>query len=138
MLLVCMPGRTITRTTWKNTLKEKLDGLDQLVGELMGSLAVQLHPIAGPVPVVQVSIETREELPIFITSFGLSDPVPVLPVERQRGFAGTPYRTARNAARPQPVSAAFLRSAVLATATCYPVPWRATPAAKTSPRTSLP
>ncbi|WP_374325262.1 DUF2170 family protein [Azonexus sp.] len=51
----------------ENTLKEKLDGLDKLVGGLMGGLAVQLHPIAGPVPVVQVSIETREELPIFIT-----------------------------------------------------------------------
>ena len=51
----------------ENTLKEKLDGLDKLVGGLMGGLAVQLHPIAGPVPVVQVRIETREELPIFIT-----------------------------------------------------------------------
>lgn len=51
----------------KNTLKEKLDGLDTLVSKLMGGLGVQLHPISGPVPVVQVSIETREELPIFIT-----------------------------------------------------------------------
>lgn len=51
----------------ENTLKEKLSGLDTLVGSLMGGLSVQLHPISGPVPVVQVSIETREELPIFIT-----------------------------------------------------------------------
>lgn len=51
----------------ENTLKEKLGGLDTLVGGLMGGLSVHLHPISGPVPVVQVSIETREELPIFIT-----------------------------------------------------------------------
>jgi uncharacterized protein len=51
----------------ENTLKEKLGGLDTLVSGLMGGLSVHLHPISGPVPVVQVSIETREELPIFIT-----------------------------------------------------------------------
>lgn len=51
----------------ENTLKEKLSGLDTLVGALMGGLSVHLHPISGPVPVVQVSIETREELPIFVT-----------------------------------------------------------------------
>ncbi len=52
----------------ENALHEKLAGLDVLVSGLMGGLAVHLHPISGPVPVVQVSIEEREELPIFITS----------------------------------------------------------------------
>ncbi|KZT17879.1 hypothetical protein A1D30_00710 [Acidovorax sp. GW101-3H11] len=33
----------------------------------MGGVAVQLQPIAGDVPVVQVSIEGRDELPIFVT-----------------------------------------------------------------------
>lgn len=51
----------------KPTLKEKLSGLDTLASGIMGGLAVQLHPIPGPVPVIQVSIETREELPIFVT-----------------------------------------------------------------------
>lgn len=51
----------------EQSLKDKLDGLDTLTGALMGGLAVQLHPIPGPVPVVQVSIEGREELPIYVT-----------------------------------------------------------------------
>jgi len=51
----------------EQSLKEKLTGLDTLAGALMGGLAVHLHPIPGPVPVVQVSIEGREELPIFVT-----------------------------------------------------------------------
>lgn len=51
----------------KQSLKEKLNGMDALAGALMGGLAVHLHPIPGPVPVVQVSIEGREELPIFVT-----------------------------------------------------------------------
>lgn len=51
----------------ESTLKEKLVGLDMLVSGLMGGLSVHLHPISGPVAVVQVSIGTREELPIFIT-----------------------------------------------------------------------
>lgn len=51
----------------ESTLKEKLVGLDTLVSGLMGGLSVHLHPISGAVAVVQVSIETRDELPIFIT-----------------------------------------------------------------------
>ena len=49
------------------TLLEQLGNLDALTSALMGGAAVQLQPIAGDVPVVQVSIEGREELPIFIT-----------------------------------------------------------------------
>ena len=33
----------------------------------MGALAVQLQPIPGSTPVLQVSLEGREELPIFVT-----------------------------------------------------------------------
>jgi len=49
-------------------LHEQLRGLDALTGGAMGGLAVHLQPIPGEVPVIQVSIEGREELPIFITS----------------------------------------------------------------------
>jgi uncharacterized protein YjfI (DUF2170 family) len=49
-------------------LAEQLRGLDVLASHLMGGLQVQLQPIPGAVPVIQVSIEGREELPIFITS----------------------------------------------------------------------
>jgi len=49
------------------TLQEQLSGLDTLTGAAMGGLAVQLQPIPGSVPVIQVSIEGREELPIFLT-----------------------------------------------------------------------
>ncbi len=49
-------------------LREQLKGLDLLIGDAMGGLAVQLQPIPGDVPVVQVSIEGREELPIFVTA----------------------------------------------------------------------
>jgi uncharacterized protein YjfI (DUF2170 family) len=48
-------------------LLEQLSGLDTLIGVAMGGLGVQLQPIPGDVPVVQVSIEGREELPIFLT-----------------------------------------------------------------------
>lgn len=51
----------------EQSLRDKLEGLDTIVGALMGDLVVQLHPIPGPVPVVQVSIEGREELPIYVT-----------------------------------------------------------------------
>jgi uncharacterized protein YjfI (DUF2170 family) len=50
------------------TLRNQLDGLDQAIGTLMGGVQVQLQPIPGEVPVVQVSIEGREELPIFLTA----------------------------------------------------------------------
>ena len=50
------------------SLLDQLKGLDVLAGAAMGGLAMQLQPIPGHTPVVQVSIEGREELPIFITS----------------------------------------------------------------------
>jgi uncharacterized protein YjfI (DUF2170 family) len=50
------------------TLHDQLRGLDGLIGAAMGGLVVQLQPIPGDVPVIQVSIEGREELPIFLTS----------------------------------------------------------------------
>jgi len=50
------------------SLLDQLKGLDALAGSAMGGLAVQLQPIPGHTPVVQVSIEGRDELPIFITS----------------------------------------------------------------------
>ncbi|MCR8961296.1 YjfI family protein [Variovorax sp. CCNWLW225] len=50
------------------SLLDQLKGLDVLAGAAMGGLAVQLQPIPGHTPVVQVSIEGRDELPIFITS----------------------------------------------------------------------
>jgi uncharacterized protein len=49
-------------------LHEQLQGLDKLTGQAMSGLTVQLQPIPGEVAVIQVSIEGREELPIFITS----------------------------------------------------------------------
>ncbi|MED5617717.1 YjfI family protein [Ideonella sp. BN130291] len=49
------------------SLHEQLDGLDVLIGSAMGGLSVNLQPIPGDVPVLQVSIEGREELPIFVT-----------------------------------------------------------------------
>jgi uncharacterized protein YjfI (DUF2170 family) len=50
------------------SLLDQLKGLDVLAGAAMGGLTVQLQPIPGQTPVVQVSIEGRDELPIFITS----------------------------------------------------------------------
>lgn len=50
------------------SLLDQLKGLDALAGAAMGGLAVQLQPIPGHTPVIQVSIEGRDELPIFITS----------------------------------------------------------------------
>ncbi|MDP9894427.1 uncharacterized protein YjfI (DUF2170 family) [Variovorax boronicumulans] len=50
------------------SLLDQLKGLDALAGAAMGGLPVQLQPIPGSTPVVQVSIEGRDELPIFITS----------------------------------------------------------------------
>ena len=48
-------------------LHEQLQGLDAHIGRLMGAVSVNLQPIPGEVPVVQVTIGGREELPIFIT-----------------------------------------------------------------------
>jgi len=50
------------------SLLVQLEGLDVLAGAAMGGLSVQLQPIPGSTPVVQVSIEGRDELPIFVTS----------------------------------------------------------------------
>ena len=50
------------------SLLDQLEGLDVLAGAAMGGLSVQLQPIPGSTPVVQVSIEGRDELPIFVTS----------------------------------------------------------------------
>jgi len=50
------------------TLLEKLRCLDELIGQTMGGVSVSLQPIPGDVPVVQIGIEGRDELPIFITS----------------------------------------------------------------------
>ena len=50
------------------SLLDQLKGLDVMAGDAMGGLAVQLQPIPGQTPVVQVSIEGRDELPIFVTS----------------------------------------------------------------------
>ena len=49
------------------TLLQQLRQLDTLTAALMGGVQVQLQPISGDVPVLQVSIEGREELPIFVT-----------------------------------------------------------------------
>lgn len=48
-------------------LNDQLRGLDSIASRNLGGMSVQLHPIPGEVPVVQVSIEGREELPIFVT-----------------------------------------------------------------------
>ncbi|MDA7416891.1 DUF2170 family protein [Xenophilus arseniciresistens] len=48
-------------------LLHQLSNLDTLTSALMGGVAVQLQPIAGEVPVIQVCIEGRDELPIFVT-----------------------------------------------------------------------
>lgn len=49
------------------TLQEQLRGLEPLATARLGWLAVNLQPIPGEVPVVRVSVEGRDELPIFIT-----------------------------------------------------------------------
>lgn len=48
-------------------LHQQLGNLDVLASAIMGGVSVQLQPITGDVPVIQVSIEGRDELPIFIT-----------------------------------------------------------------------
>lgn len=48
-------------------LKDQLKGLDTITGQQMGGAVVQLQPIPGEVPVIQVCIEGRDELPIFVT-----------------------------------------------------------------------
>jgi uncharacterized protein len=50
-----------------HSLLDKLKGLDVLTTQVMGGVGVDLQPIPGEVPVVQISIEGRQELPIFVT-----------------------------------------------------------------------
>lgn len=51
-----------------NSLQQRIAGLDALVGARLGGVSVELQPIAGEVPVIQVVIDGRNELPIFITA----------------------------------------------------------------------
>jgi uncharacterized protein YjfI (DUF2170 family) len=50
------------------SLQERIVGLDVLISVRLGGSSVSLQPIPGVVPVVQVVIGGREELPIFITA----------------------------------------------------------------------
>jgi len=50
------------------SLQHCVTGLDLLVSARLGGCPVELHPIPGSVPVVQVSIGGREELPIFVSA----------------------------------------------------------------------
>ncbi len=50
------------------SLQERIAGLDILVGARLGGSSVSLQPIPGMLPVIQVVIGGREELPIFITA----------------------------------------------------------------------
>lgn len=49
------------------SLQEQLRGLDGLTSSALGGLAVQLQPIPGEVEVIQVSVEQRDALPIYVT-----------------------------------------------------------------------
>jgi len=49
------------------SLQKRIEGLDTLIEARLSGVPVSLQPIAGEVPVVQVVIGGREELPIFIT-----------------------------------------------------------------------
>lgn len=50
------------------TLLDQLNGLDVRLSLTLGGANVHLQPIPGEVPVVQVGIEGREELPIYLTT----------------------------------------------------------------------
>ena len=49
-------------------LQERMEGLDALIGTRLSGAAVSFQPIPGEVPVIQVVIGGREELPIFVTA----------------------------------------------------------------------
>lgn len=49
-------------------LLDQLQGLDSLISQAMGGSSVHLQPIPGDVPVVQITIDGRQELPIFLTA----------------------------------------------------------------------
>lgn len=51
-----------------NSLQQRIAGLDALIGARLGGVSVELQPIAGEVPVIQVVIDGRNELPLFITA----------------------------------------------------------------------
>ena len=48
-------------------LQQQLRGIDLAISSTLGGLAVQLQPIPGEVAVMQISIEGRDELPVFVT-----------------------------------------------------------------------
>jgi uncharacterized protein YjfI (DUF2170 family) len=48
-------------------LEDQIAGLDTLVSARLGGVAVTTRPIAGDVPVLELTIEGREQLPIFVT-----------------------------------------------------------------------
>jgi uncharacterized protein YjfI (DUF2170 family) len=50
------------------SLRERMEGLDVLIGARLSGAAVGFQPIPGEVPVIQVVIGGREELPIFVTA----------------------------------------------------------------------
>ncbi|MDR2208919.1 MAG: YjfI family protein [Azoarcus sp.] len=50
------------------SLQKRLEGLDVLLEARLPGVPVSLQPIPGEVPVVQVVIGGREELPIYITA----------------------------------------------------------------------
>ena len=50
------------------SLQQKIAGLDVLVGAHLGGAVVGLRPIEGAVPVIEVLVEGREELPVFVTA----------------------------------------------------------------------
>ncbi|MDR0996747.1 MAG: YjfI family protein [Zoogloeaceae bacterium] len=49
-------------------LSERIEGLDALISARLGGTPVSLQPIPGKIPVVQLVIGGREELPIFLTA----------------------------------------------------------------------
>jgi uncharacterized protein YjfI (DUF2170 family) len=50
------------------SLRERMEGLDALIGARLSGASVSFQPIPGEVPVIQVVIGGREELPIFVTA----------------------------------------------------------------------
>jgi uncharacterized protein YjfI (DUF2170 family) len=50
------------------SLQERMEGLDALIGARLSGAPVSFQPIPGEIPVIQVVIGGREELPIFVTA----------------------------------------------------------------------
>jgi uncharacterized protein YjfI (DUF2170 family) len=50
------------------SLQERMEGLDALIGARLSGVSVSFQPIPGETPVIQVVIGGREELPIFVTA----------------------------------------------------------------------